>query len=77
MPGRDFATLSASLLDSGIPPATPVLAISKASTPEEQVTATSVADLPTAAIGPAPLILLIGHAIQVSSALASNNSDHQ
>ena len=71
MPGRDFATLSASLLDSGIPPATPAVAVSKASTPDQQITATTVAGLPTALIGPAPLILLVGHAIQIT---ASNHS---
>jgi uroporphyrin-III C-methyltransferase len=65
MPGRDFTTLSASLISSGIPPATPCVAVSKASTHEEQITTTTIADLPTATIGPAPLILLIGHAIQI------------
>ena len=65
MPGRDFAALSASLLAVGIPPETPVAAVSKASTPEEQVTATTLAGLPDSQPGPAPLLVLIGHAIQV------------
>ncbi len=64
MPGRDFATLSASLIESGIPPTTPCVAVSKASTPEEHVTATTLEHLATAEVGPAPVILLIGHAIQ-------------
>ena len=65
MPGRDFATLSASLIESGIPPHTPCAAVSKASTPDEHVTSTTLEHLDTAAIGPAPVILLIGHAIQI------------
>ncbi len=68
MPGRDFAALTASLIASGIPPQTPVAAVSKATTPDEQVTATTLAELPTSNPGPAPLILLIGHAIQVQPA---------
>jgi len=66
MPGRDFATLAATLIASGIPPETPVAAVSKASTPHEQVTLTTLAALPTSDPGPAPLILLIGKAIQPS-----------
>ena len=67
MPGRDFAALAASLIDSGIVPETPCCAVSKASTPEEKVTATTLAHLATSEIGPAPVILLIGKAIQVSN----------
>ena len=64
MPGRDFAELSASLIGSGISRETPVAAVSKASTPEEQVVMTTLGELANAGVGPAPLILLIGHAIQ-------------
>jgi uroporphyrin-III C-methyltransferase len=64
MPGRDFAVLAASLAAAGIPPETPVAAVSKASTPEEQVTLTTLAELPHSRPGPAPLLLLIGQAIQ-------------
>ena len=64
MPGRDFAELSASLIRSGIAGETPVAAVSKASTPEEHLVMTTLAGLADAGVGPAPLILLIGHAIQ-------------
>jgi len=64
MPGRDFATLSNSLIAAGIPPETPVAAVSKASTPDEQVTTTTLGQLPTSEPGPAPLLLLIGQAIK-------------
>ena len=64
MPGRDFAELSASLIRSGVAGTTPVAAVSKASTPEEHVVMTTVGGLAGAGAGPAPLILLIGQAIQ-------------
>jgi uroporphyrin-III C-methyltransferase len=64
MPGRDFAALAASLVSSGIAPETPCVAVSKATTSEEQVTATTVAALATSEVGPAPVLLLIGRAIQ-------------
>jgi uroporphyrin-III C-methyltransferase len=65
MPGRDFAALSADLIASGIRPETPCVAVSKASTPDEQICATTLANLPLAIVGPAPVVLLIGHAIQL------------
>ncbi|SNS83291.1 uroporphyrinogen-III C-methyltransferase [Granulicella rosea] len=64
MPGRNFAALSADLIAAGIPGESPCVAVSKATTPDEQVCATTVAGLPEASVGPAPLLLLIGHAIQ-------------
>jgi uroporphyrin-III C-methyltransferase len=67
MPGRDFTTLAASLIASGIPPETPVAAVSNATTPEQRITSTTLALLPEAEPGPAPLLLLIGHAIQLST----------
>ena len=65
MPGRNFAMLTESLLSAGIPADTPVAAVSKASTPDEQVTTATLATLPDSNPGPAPLLLLIGRAIQV------------
>lgn len=68
MPGRDFEALSASLMAAGIPAETPVAAVSKATTADEQVTSTTLAGLARSNPGPAPLLLLIGAAIQVPSA---------
>lgn len=65
MPGRDFARTAQNLLQAGFQPETPVAAVSRASTPQEQVTATTIAALPHAECGPTPLILLIGHAIRL------------
>jgi uroporphyrin-III C-methyltransferase len=65
MPGRDFDRLSADLIASGIPPGTPCVAVSKATTPGEHVCATTLGSLPAAEPGPAPLLLLIGQAIKL------------
>jgi uroporphyrin-III C-methyltransferase len=64
MPGRDFATLARELIESGVPPQTPCMAVSKASTSDQHVVSASVESLGVAEIGPAPVILLIGRAIQ-------------
>jgi uroporphyrin-III C-methyltransferase len=65
MPGRDFSALAASLMASGIPASTPCAAVSRASTPDEQVSSTTLANLSTVAVGPSPVILLVGEAIQI------------
>lgn len=65
MPGRDFAALAANLIQSGIAPATPCVAVSKATTSEQFATTTTVEKLRSVEIGPAPVILLIGKAIRL------------
>jgi uroporphyrin-III C-methyltransferase len=66
MPGRNFRALADDLISSGIAPATPCVAVSKASTPDEHIHTATLATLEDAAVGPAPVVLLIGHAIQPS-----------
>jgi uroporphyrin-III C-methyltransferase len=65
MPGRQFRVLADDLIASGISAETPCVAVSKATTREEQVHATTLALIEDEAVGPAPVILLIGHAIQI------------
>jgi len=65
MPGRNFRALADDLVGSGIPADTPCVAVSKASTDAERVHAATLASIEESAIGPAPVILLIGRAIQV------------
>jgi uroporphyrin-III C-methyltransferase len=72
MPGRDFDALSASLLASGIPPETPVAAVSNATTPLQHVVLTTLAELPASQPGPAPLMLLVGRSIQIAPSTASS-----
>ncbi|WP_353071160.1 uroporphyrinogen-III C-methyltransferase [Tunturiibacter gelidiferens] len=65
MPGRRFRALAEDLISSGIAGETPCVAISKATTLDEHVYSTTLARLDDGAVGPAPVILLIGNAIQV------------
>jgi len=67
MPGRNFRALADDLIGSGIPAETPCVAVSKASTPEEHVHASTLGEIADDAVGPAPVVMLIGHAIQVAS----------
>jgi uroporphyrin-III C-methyltransferase len=64
MPGRHFRALADDLIASGIAPETPCVAVSRASTPNEQVHSTTLHQLADDAVGPAPVVLLIGQAIQ-------------
>jgi uroporphyrin-III C-methyltransferase len=64
MPGRRFRLLADELIASGIDANTPCVAVSKASTPEEHVHRTTLAALNDNAVGPAPVVMLIGYAIQ-------------
>lgn len=65
MPGRNFRALADDLIHSGIAADTPCVAVSKASTAAEQVHAATLGSIEDDAVGPAPVILLIGHAIRV------------
>jgi len=65
MPGRRFRVLADDLIASGIAPETPCVAVSKATTRDEQVHSTTLARIEDDDVGPAPVILLIGHAIQI------------
>jgi uroporphyrin-III C-methyltransferase len=64
MPGRRFRLLADELIASGIDAQTPCVAVSKASTPHELIHRTTLAALEDDAVGPAPVLMLIGHAIQ-------------
>jgi uroporphyrin-III C-methyltransferase len=64
MPGRRFRVLADELIESGISPETPCVAVSKASTSEEHVHRSTLKQIEDEAIGPAPVVLLIGRAIR-------------
>jgi uroporphyrin-III C-methyltransferase len=67
MPGRKFRALADDLIASGVTAETPCVAISNATTPEEKVHTTTLAGLEDADVGPAPVVLLVGHAIQLTA----------
>jgi len=69
MPGRRFRALADDLIADGIDAETPCVAVSRASTPEQHVHATTLARIEDADVGPAPVLLLIGHAIQLTEAI--------
>jgi uroporphyrin-III C-methyltransferase len=58
MPGRRFRALADELIASGITAETPCVAVSKASTAEEQVLRSTLAEIADQAVGPAPVVLL-------------------
>ena len=60
MPGPDYAEVSRWLQDAAVSPDTPVLAISKASHPDQSQHATTVAGLAHQAPLPAPALLIVG-----------------
>jgi uroporphyrin-III C-methyltransferase len=64
MPGRRFRSLADELIASGIAAQTPCVAVSKASTADQHIHRTTLAELTNEAVGPAPVLLLIGTAIQ-------------
>ena len=67
MPGRRFRQLADELIASGIDAATPCIAVSNATTKEERVLRTTLAAITDEAVGPAPVLLLIGDAIRPAS----------
>ena len=67
MPGRHFRALADELIASGIDAATPCIAVSNATTKEERVLRTTLAAITDEAVGPAPVLLLIGDAILPAS----------
>ena len=67
MPGRNFRALADELIASGIEAATPCIAVSNATLPDERVLRTTLAAITDEAVGPAPVLLLIGDAIRPAS----------
>jgi uroporphyrin-III C-methyltransferase len=68
MPGRSFRALADDLVASGLDAETPCVAISNATTPNEEIYASTLAEIGDDEVGPAPVILLIGYAIKVADA---------
>ncbi len=66
MPGRDLARLAQDLLSAGMPAESPCAAISKAATPQQQVAVSRLRALAELHAGPAPLLVVVGPAVQAA-----------
>jgi uroporphyrin-III C-methyltransferase len=64
MPGRDLGRIVRELAAAGATADTPCCAVSHVATPRQTHAACRLRDLPTLACGPAPLLLLIGRAVE-------------
>ena len=64
MPGRSAAALARQLRSTGLPADTPCAAISHAATPQQEVRATTLDALHTLVMPAAPVLMLVGHALQ-------------
>jgi uroporphyrin-III C-methyltransferase len=67
MPGRQFRALADELIATGVDPETPVAAVSRASTPHQTTHVATLQTIEDEQVGPAPVLLLIGHAIKIQS----------
>jgi uroporphyrin-III C-methyltransferase len=63
MPGFNYAETAGQLIAAGLKPTTPCAIISRATTKQQRVHRTTVADLPNAPQLPAPTLLLIGDVV--------------
>ncbi len=68
MPGPNLEALAAQLIASGIGARTPVIAVSRISLPAQQTHTTVLEELRSSDCGPAPVLLLIGSALEPSAA---------
>jgi uroporphyrin-III C-methyltransferase len=74
MPGRDHASISRDLRAAGLGGQTPCVIVSRATTPDESLLATTLEQLAEAPPLPAPALLIIGAAVR-SAALRSQDSE--
>lgn len=64
MPGHDLSGFARELLDAGLSPTTPAVVVSRASTPQQRASCTTLAGLPAVSRTDAPSILLIGRSLE-------------
>jgi len=64
MPGHDYARMSSRLADSGFAQETPCAIISRATTPQQQVHYTTIANLPHSPALAAPTLLVVGECVR-------------
>jgi len=64
MPGYQYQSTAARLIEAGLKQATPCAIISQATSPEQQVHRTTLKDLPLAPRLPAPTLLVVGEVVR-------------
>jgi uroporphyrin-III C-methyltransferase len=74
MPGADYTGVANWLLESGMPPETPSLVISKASQRDQSVRSATLSQLGTLPALPAPALLVVGRVASQSADFAALNS---
>ena len=72
MPGFNYNETAAHLIGAGLKPTTPCAIVSQVSSPQQRVYRTTVADLPSAPLLPAPTLLLIGDVLAEEVAISSH-----
>jgi len=75
MPGFKYRETAASLLAAGLKPTTPCAIVSRVSSPQQRIHRTTVADLPSAPLLPAPTLLLIGDVLAEEVAISNAHAD--
>jgi uroporphyrin-III C-methyltransferase len=76
MPGRDTARLAQELRSAGLAPDIACCAISHAATPRQTHTAAPLSQLDTLQVGPAPVLLMVGRAMQPLLEVMSSRPKH-
>jgi uroporphyrin-III C-methyltransferase len=71
MPGFNYEQTSNQLIAAGLKSETPCAIISRASSPDQQLHRTTVRDLPSAPLLPAPTLLLVGDVVQTEQLAAT------
>lgn len=75
MPGFNYGETAAHLVSAGLKPTTPCAIVSRVSSPQQQIHITTVADLPSAPLLPAPTLLLIGDVLAEEVAISNAHAD--
>jgi siroheme synthase len=67
MPGHNYVDLAGKLQAAGLASDTPALIISRASTPDQQTSRTSIGELASSRRLPAPSLLIIGDVVRLAA----------
>ncbi len=77
MPGKEYAHVAAHLISAGLVPSTPCAIISRATTREQRVHRTTLADLHRAPLLSAPTLLVVGNVAGLADRTSSRHSQRE